>query len=147
MVLPVAFWGCSTPRDAFIDQAPENRGRTAIIGVAGIDARLDLVDGKPFETHSRQGVFYRVHVKPGSHVFDVVALKDAGAVYQTVADSTSRAEILADVKAGHVYGFRSEETPQGRRFWIVDLGTDADPGCFKPRAEGMGYISQDCVWP
>ncbi len=138
--------GCAIPRDVFLHDK-DSSVKPAIVGVSGVDAKLELVDAKPFETYLTRGAILRVHVNPGTHTFGVIALENIGLGYGTASYTKAMSEVSAEVLPGHVYGFRSALTAGGRRFWIVDLGTEIDPACFRPQFQNGGYASQTCHWP
>jgi hypothetical protein len=142
----LALSGCAS-HDVFLYEARPDSAKPAIIGVSGIDVKLETIDGKVFENFGNKGIVHRVHVEPGTHRFGLMALSEFDFGYQTVSYKRDDAEVSAKVLAGHVYGFRSELTAEGRLFRIVDLGTDVDPSCFRPGLNGLTYVSQTCQWP
>jgi hypothetical protein len=138
--------GCAS-NDLFLHKSEAGTSAAAIVGVSGMDAKLETIDGTAFETFANKGLIHRVHLAPGTYRFGVVALTDFSLGNQSVSHRRHEAEVAAEVVAEHIYGFRSEITPEGRRFRIVDLGTEIDPSCFRPRLKGGAYVSQTCKWP
>lgn len=146
LFVTVIIAGCAVPRDVYL-QDSQHPEVAAIIGVTGVDAKLELVDRKPFETFATRGSIHRVHVKPGAHTFGVMAIESIGLGYGTVEYTKAISEVSAAVEEGHVYGFRSERATTGREFRIVDLGTNVDASCFRPQLKNGNYVSQTCQWP
>lgn len=139
--------GCVS-HDVFLHEVDPDSAKHAIVGVPGIDAKLEKVNGKAFENFGNGGLVHRVHLSPGTYKFGVIALSDFKLGHESISHTRHEAEVTAEVLAGHVYGIRSDLTPEGsRRFQVVDLGTEVDLSCFRPRLQGVAYVSQTCKWP